>query len=164
MGRNRVSRYVQTTPAVKGFRPFGRLRGRRGSVILNLDEYEAIRLLDYEHLTQEEAAVRMGVSRPTLTRIYERARVTFATALVEGCELQIGGGEVRLGRHLYLCEDCGTQLESAEQFLQTCPGCASQRLVSLDECYRSRCGNCGICQPGNRHRGRFNKHNNPQGA
>ncbi len=164
MGRNCVSRYVQATPAIKGFRPFGRLRDRRGYVILNLDEYEAIRLLDYEHHTQEEAAVKMGVSRPTLTRIYERARMTFATALVEGRELLIGGGEIRLGRHLYLCEDCGAQLESADQYLKFCPGCASQRLVSLDECYRSRCGKCGICKPGNRQRRRFINHNNPQGG
>ena len=72
MGRNCISRYVQSTPPVKGFRPFGRLAGKRDTVILTLDEYEAIRLLDYEHHTQEEAAVQMRVSRPTLTRIYER--------------------------------------------------------------------------------------------
>jgi len=51
---------------------------------LNFDEYETIRLLDYEGLMQEEAAERMNVSRPTLTRIYENARKTMAKAFVEG--------------------------------------------------------------------------------
>jgi len=60
MGRNRIRRQVQGTPAVKEFRPFGRLEGRRDKVSLSLDEFEAIRLLDYLHLTQEEAAVRMS--------------------------------------------------------------------------------------------------------
>jgi len=95
MGRNCISRYVQSTPPVKGFRPFGRLAGKRDTVILTLDEYEAIRLLDYEHHTQEEAAVQMRVSRPTLTRIYERARIKYATALVEGCLLLIGSWNLR---------------------------------------------------------------------
>jgi len=111
---------VQSTPPVKGFRPFGRLAGKRDSVVLTLDEYEAIRLLDYEHHTQEEAAVQMRVSRPTLTRIYERARIKYATALVEGCLLLIGGGDVKLRRHSYLCQDCGTELESPEQSLTDC--------------------------------------------
>ena len=64
------------------------VRGRKtNEVILHLEEYEAIRLLDYQNLTQEEAAVYMDVSRPTLTRIYEEARNKVATAFVEGRDL-----------------------------------------------------------------------------
>ena len=47
------------------------------------DDTEAVRLLDYEGLMQEEAADRMNISRP-LTRIYENARKTIAQAFVEG--------------------------------------------------------------------------------
>ena len=160
MGRNCISRYVQSTPPVKGFRPFGRLAGKRDSVVLTLDEYEAIRLLDYEHHTQEEAAVQMRVSRPTLTRIYERARIKYATALVEGCLLLIGGGDVKLRRHSYLCQDCGTELESPEQSLTDCPRCTSSRVVSLDNCHQSQCSSCRKCRRGQgrgRHRSRNNK-------
>jgi predicted DNA-binding protein (UPF0251 family) len=67
------------------------VRGRKSNeVILRLEEYEAIRLLDYQNLTQEQAAVHMDVSRPTLTRIYEEARNKVATAFVEGVILFSG--------------------------------------------------------------------------
>lgn len=150
MGRNRIRRIVQATPAVKGFRPFGRLDGRRNTVTLSLDEYEAVRLLDYERLTQEEAALRMQVSRPTLTRIYERAREKFATALVEGSNLHISGGKIKLKSHVFLCEDCGFYNETEQRFVFHCPQCASPHIVSLDECYQNQCQQCKKCQIGGR--------------
>ncbi len=61
-------------------------------VILNLDEYESIRLLDHENLTQEQCAQCMGVARTTVTAIYNSARKKIAEALVEGKTLRIGGG------------------------------------------------------------------------
>ncbi len=126
MGRNCKSRYVQAAPAVKGFRPFGRLGGQRRTVVLSLDEYEAIRLMDYEHLTQEEAAVRMQISRPTLTRIYEKARVNYATALVEGSILLIDGGEVHFMGKMFRCGKCRRQVESSEENQEECPSCGPQ--------------------------------------
>ena len=53
-------------------------------VELQVDEFEALRLMDYEGLTQEECARRMDVARTTVTGIYMRARRKVATALVEG--------------------------------------------------------------------------------
>mgnify|MGYP003590755805 FL=1 len=79
---------------MKGFKPFGIPTKSLSSVVLLYDEYESIRLLDYEGLTQEQAAERMGVSRPTLTRIYEKARQTMAQAMVEGKMILIEGGNV----------------------------------------------------------------------
>lgn len=146
MGRRCISRFVQGTPAVKGFRPFGRLAGQRQKVLLSLDEYEAIRLLDHEDLTQEEAARRMQVSRPTLTRIYDRARKKFASALIEGRVLLIEGGDITLSKHFWLCEECGDTCESGETSTSQCPSCQSPRLVSLDGCYRQQCGQCGKCR------------------
>ena len=61
-------------------------------VILTLDEYESIRLIDREDQTQEQCALRMGVARTTVTAIYESARKKIAAALVEGRPLRIGGG------------------------------------------------------------------------
>jgi predicted DNA-binding protein (UPF0251 family) len=61
---------------------------------LNLDEFETIRLIDHLDLEQEQAAVQMGVSRPTVTRIYASARKKIGDALVLGQALRIEGGPV----------------------------------------------------------------------
>ena len=65
-------------------------------VKISLEEYECIRLLDYEGMTQEEASVRMGVARTTVTSIYESARKKIADSLVDGKRLQISGGAYQL--------------------------------------------------------------------
>ena len=63
-------------------------------VVLPLDCFEAVRLVDYEGLDHEQAAERLGVSRPTVTRILQRARSTIARALISGSALAIEGGPV----------------------------------------------------------------------
>ena len=68
------------------------------AVIMTLDEYETIRLIDFIGCTQEEAAVSMGVARTTVQAIYESARRKLANALCLGRELRIGGG------NYFLCE------------------------------------------------------------
>ena len=70
--------------------------GAREAVQLSLDEYECIRLLDREGLTQEQCAASMGVGRTTVTAIYDSARRKIAEALVEGKALRIGGGSYTL--------------------------------------------------------------------
>ena len=65
-------------------------------VVLSLDEFETIRLLDREGLTQEQSAERMGIARTTVTAIYESARRKVAEALVDGKRLLIRGGNYRL--------------------------------------------------------------------
>lgn len=92
MPRPKQSRQVMTAPEAAGFKPFGRSCMRRQPVILGLDEYETIRLLDYVGMQQAEAATAMNVSRPTLTRIYNSARQNMAKALVEGRPISISGG------------------------------------------------------------------------
>lgn len=62
------------------------------SVRMTVDEFEALRLLDDEGLTQETCAVRMNVSRTTVTAIYDSARKKLADALVHGKRLLITGG------------------------------------------------------------------------
>lgn len=76
------------------FREFGPAGGGRGEepIALRVDEYEAMRLIDYLGLSQEEAAAGMAVSRATIQGIYETARRKLAAALVEGKCLQVEGG------------------------------------------------------------------------
>jgi predicted DNA-binding protein (UPF0251 family) len=63
-----------------------------GEVLLSLEELEAIRLSDFEHLYQEKAADMMGVSRHTYGRILASARSIVAEALVTGKSMNIQGG------------------------------------------------------------------------
>ena len=65
-------------------------------VVMTLDEFETIRLLDREGLTQEQCAEKMGIARTTVTAIYESARRKVAYALVDGKQLLIRGGNYRL--------------------------------------------------------------------
>ncbi len=65
-------------------------------VVMSLDEFETIRLLDREGLTQEQCAERMGVARTTVTAIYDSARRKIAEALTAGKRLMIRGGNYAL--------------------------------------------------------------------
>jgi len=94
MPRPKRKRKIFSMPLAKGFKPFGTPFSDAEIVILLLEEYEAVKLADYMNLTQEEAAKKMNISRPTFTRIYEKARKTIAEAFVEGKIIAIKGGDV----------------------------------------------------------------------
>lgn len=72
------------------------------TVVLGLDELEALRLCDCLGLDQEEAGRRMGVSRGTVQRLLSSARAKVADALVHGkALLLVHADHIRLppGRH-----------------------------------------------------------------
>lgn len=65
-------------------------------VIMRVDEYETIRLIDLEGLTQAECAQQMNVARTTVQGIYGSARIKLAKSLVNNKALVIKGGEYHL--------------------------------------------------------------------
>ncbi len=65
-------------------------------VIMTLDEYETIRLIDLMGFTQEQCAAKMQVARTTVQAIYNEARRKLAETLVNERELRIEGGEYEL--------------------------------------------------------------------
>lgn len=71
-------------------------KGQSAIINLTLDEYETIRMIDYERLDQRECALFMNTSRTTVQRIYESARNKLAISIVEGRRLRIEGGDYRL--------------------------------------------------------------------
>ena len=73
----------------KHFVPKSPNRKNNDPINMSYDELEALRLVDYEGLTQEETAKRMGISRGTVWRCLDSARRKVARMLVEGRELKI---------------------------------------------------------------------------
>lgn len=90
MPRPRKCRKVCRLPKVSEFRPLG---DNKEYVTLTVDEYEAIRLIDREGLSQEECAGYMQVARTTVQQIYNTARMKIADALVDGTGIRIDGGD-----------------------------------------------------------------------
>lgn len=131
MPRPQQFRKVDSPPLMLGFKPFGIPRRQTETVTLRMDEYETIRLLDYEGLTQETAAARMNVSRPTLTRIYENARKTVAQALVEGKMILIEGGNVDFGKEWFRCRKCHKLVDGIENHIR-CKSCVNYNKEELE--------------------------------
>ena len=83
MARPSKCRCICSMPQVTEFLPRGAVPEAGESVVLQVDELEAIRLLDYRGFTQEQCAARMNISRATVARIYEEGRRKVAQALVD---------------------------------------------------------------------------------
>ena len=94
MARPTKCRRICTEPAYDQFLPGGIASGE--NIILTLDEYEAIRLIDLEKCTHAQCAEQMDISRTTVTELYETARYKIADSIVNGKPLQIAGGNYRL--------------------------------------------------------------------
>lgn len=134
MPRPRQVSKVQMPPRVKGFIPIGYYKNQSEPVQLNIEEFEVIRLLDYEGLTQIEASKLMQVSRPTLTRIYERARKKVATALTEAHQLLIEGGNAIFNGSWYECERCDCKFDNPKEVgINLCPLCESPNIHHLED-------------------------------
>ncbi len=76
-------------------------------VMMTVDEYETIRLIDLAGFTQEECAEKMSIARTTVQRIYNDARKKLADSLVNGKTLVIKGGDYKLCDGLEEACDCG---------------------------------------------------------
>ncbi len=98
MPRTTKCRKICSFPDFYSFVPEEADAGNIETVMMSLDEYETLRLLDYEGLNQEEGALRMGVARTTVTAMYESARKKLVSAVVEGKRLRIAGGNIEIDR------------------------------------------------------------------
>ena len=83
-------RRIEQLPVYRSFSPDD--TAATENVLMTVDEFEALRLLDNEGLTQEACASRMNIARTTVTAIYDSARKKVADALVNGKRLLITGG------------------------------------------------------------------------
>jgi len=137
--RIKTIRKVLNPPKIKGFKPYGPETGDEKMEPINLlfEEYEALRLCDYDFCNHHQASVMMGVSRPTFTRIYASALQKIAKAFVEGRQIAIEGGKVYFDSDWYQCLKCSCYFNNPEKDkkIECCPLCGNQEVIHLDYAY-----------------------------
>lgn len=106
MSRPRKCRKVCCLPAEKEFIPVG-VCNIQHYIVMTVDEYEAIRLIDYQNFSQEECGEYMQIARTTVQQIYTNARKKLAKVLVDGLPLKIEGGDYMLCDGKEHSCDCG---------------------------------------------------------
>lgn len=84
MPRNKCTRHIECQPNMQLYKPVGVPFYKIQKVIINLDEFEAIRLADFKGMYQEDAAMQMKISRQTFGRILTEAHYKIAKAFIEG--------------------------------------------------------------------------------
>ena len=117
------------------------------TILLQVEEYEAIRLKDYEGLEQNEAAKIMDLSRATFQRVLQSAKQKVAEALVKGCNILIEGGFFKMANRKFECQDCKHVWEVApcseggkHGYEIECPKCGSLKKIKLMNGERHVCG------------------------
>ena len=106
MTRPLCCRKIGCVPNVNYFKPQGESASSE-NVTLSLDEFEAIKLADYEGQYQESAALQMNISRQTFGRIIDSAHKKIADVLINGKSLKIEGGTVAIvTQDTVTCKKC----------------------------------------------------------
>lgn len=116
MARPVRCRRICFEPKYNSFAPCG--AESKEQVLLTVDEFEAVRLIDHEKKNHEQCARQMGISRTTVTEMYDRARTKIADCLVCGKTLCISGGNYALcDGSAWKC--CGKKCDRAEFAAET---------------------------------------------
>ena len=151
MSRPKNNRIVHEPPIFTDFKPIGVRGVSLEQVIMSLDEYEAFRLADHMGLSHEEAAEEMEISRPTFSRLIEKARTKIADFIITGKILNIDGGNVHFRNNIIKCQSCGQMFKTKfSDEITECPACHSQNLLNLAGGF----GHGKCCSHGNKKNGR----------
>lgn len=130
--RPKIHRKVGFHPILRGFKPLGIPFRSDEYICMLYEEFESLRLADYENLSQEEAAVKMNISRPTFTRIYDTMRKKIAQSFIEGKTIIIDGGDVQFDKEWYRCSECHHVFHS-KKAPKKCTECGSADLENINE-------------------------------
>jgi len=93
MARPKIPRQICGSPAQSCFKPNGIPMADLEKIFIEADEFEAIRLVDYQGMQQQQAAIEMGVSRQTLANLVKAARKKVADSLLNGKALMMSPHE-----------------------------------------------------------------------
>lgn len=83
MRLNKKSRYCRRLDNEKIYKPIGMPCNTLKETFIDLDEFEAMRLCDYDGLSQVEASEQMKVSRATVQRLLNSGRYKLIDAFLE---------------------------------------------------------------------------------
>jgi len=89
MPRPRNRRRVRGNPNSTYFKPAGIPKFELEESILEMEEFEAVRLKDFLDLEQGECAKQMDISQPTFHRLIKEARKKIADAIINGKAIEI---------------------------------------------------------------------------
>jgi uncharacterized protein len=128
MARPPIERAVGGLPRASVFKPAGVPGRQLEQLTLAVDELEAIRLVDRDGLSHEQAAEAMGVSRQTVGRLLGSGRGKLADALVGGKAIIIAGGAYHLTDRPLRCSVCDARWTGASGDVAgaSCPNCGSR--------------------------------------
>ncbi|WP_158839321.1 DUF134 domain-containing protein [Polaribacter sp. L3A8] len=130
MPRPKKKRKVNCPPKMLGFKPFGIRFCDTEHIVMQYEEYEAVKLVVYDSFSQGIAAEKMEVSRPTLTRIYNSALKKIAQAFVEGKSILIKGGNFEFEKDWYKCNNCFRLIGDITNS-KVCGDCSSDETTEL---------------------------------
>ncbi len=129
-------RRIASPPRFDSYKPSGIPRSNLDKITITIDEFEAFRLADYKGHDHLEASVQMQISRPTFSRLIEKARAKIAHAVVDGLELLIEGGNIDFSQGMHRCRDCGEEHTHAlNKPIEDCPECGSGNVEDLTSKY-----------------------------
>lgn len=87
--RPRIRRRICGHPRANYFKPAGIRLVELEEITLELPEFEAIRLVDFENIGQIKAGEKMQISQPTLSRLLKSARKKLSEAIIKGKAIRI---------------------------------------------------------------------------
>jgi uncharacterized protein len=135
MTRPKYCRKIECKPGAEYFKPKGIPASFLEEVIITLDEFEALRLADFEGLYHEDGASMMNVSRQTFGRIIVSARKKIADALVHGKALKIVGGFVSIDEDGEIkCNNCRYSSDTCvnTDVSPVCPRCRKKENYKIN--------------------------------
>ncbi len=144
MARPSKCRRVSANPQAVHFKPAGVMMRDLEQLELTLDEFEAVRLADYEGMYQDEAAEQMNVSRQTFGNIIGSAHRKIADFLVNAKSLTIAGGSIEIAGpepRYFLCNGCANvwQTEYTNPGPALCPECGSENIHRMKQGVKRCC-------------------------
>ncbi|MCE5284350.1 MAG: DUF134 domain-containing protein [Pelosinus sp.] len=146
MARRRCCGLVEQEPSHRQFSPPN--ANAEKTIILLVEELEALRLKNLTGMDQAACALKMGVSRATFQRILNSARQKVTFALIEGHTIIIQGGTYMVKNRKFECQDCGHIWEvepctagGKHGYEIACPKCGSMKKIKIgEEGQRHVCG------------------------